>query len=65
MSEPDIDDIINKLLAARSFKPNRQINLQENEIKWLCNKSRDIFMSQPIFLELESPIKICGKNKFK
>ena len=34
--------------------------MTENEIKWLCNKSREIFLSQPILLELEAPIKICG-----
>ena len=33
----------------------------ENEIKWLCVKSKEVFLNQPIFLELESPIKICGK----
>ncbi len=36
------------------------MTLTEGEIKWLCNKSRDIFMSQPILLELEAPIKVCG-----
>ena len=58
--EFDIDDILNKLLAARCMKPNKQINLSEPEITWLCNKSRQIFTNQPIFLELECPIKICG-----
>jgi serine/threonine-protein phosphatase PP1 catalytic subunit len=27
----------------------------------LCTKSREIFISQPNLLELEAPIKICGK----
>lgn len=34
----------------------------EGEIKMLCVKARDIFMQQPILLELEAPIKICGKH---
>ncbi|KAJ1569424.1 Serine/threonine-protein phosphatase pp1 [Cladochytrium tenue] len=34
--------------------------LTEQEIRYLCVTSRDIFMSQPILLELEAPIKICG-----
>jgi hypothetical protein len=25
-------------------------------------KSREIFLSQPILLELEAPLKICGKS---
>lgn len=36
------------------------VNLTENEIKFLVTKSRDIFINQPILLELEAPIKICG-----
>jgi len=32
----------------------------EGEIKMLCVRSRDIFISQPMLLELEAPIKICG-----
>lgn len=28
----------------------------------LCVKARDIFMQQPILLELEAPIKICGEQ---
>jgi len=37
------------------------VQLLETEIKMLCVKARDIFMQQPILLELEAPIKICGK----
>lgn len=37
------------------------MQLTETEIKGLCLKSREIFLSQPILLELEAPLKICGK----
>ena len=37
------------------------MQLTENEIKNLCVKSREIFLSQPVLLELEAPLKICGK----
>jgi serine/threonine-protein phosphatase PP1 catalytic subunit len=57
--EVDLDGIIEKLLEARG-KPGKQINLAESEITFLCAKSRDIFMSQSILLELEAPLKICG-----
>ena len=33
----------------------------EQEVRGLCIKARDIFINQPILLELEAPIKICGK----
>lgn len=38
------------------------MQLTENEIRGLCLKSREIFLSQPILLELEAPLKICGKG---
>lgn len=37
------------------------MHLEEYEIKYLCLKARDIFINQPILLELEAPIKICGE----
>ncbi|RYG67012.1 hypothetical protein EON64_08400 [archaeon] len=58
--EPDVDHIIEQLLSVRGARPGRQVNLTENEIKWLCIKSREIFIQQPVLLELEAPIKICG-----
>jgi len=45
------------------YKPNKNIQLSEAEIKWLCIKAKGIFMQQPVFLELDSPINICGKRK--
>ena len=32
----------------------------EGDIRSLCTRARDVFMEQPILLELEAPIKICG-----
>ena len=60
MEELDIDGVIDRLLEVRGSKPGRQVQLTEQEIKSLCIKSRDIFINQPILLELEAPIKICG-----
>ena len=34
--------------------------MTEGEVRGLCLKSREIFLSQPILLELEAPLKICG-----
>lgn len=36
------------------------MQLAEAEVRGLCLKSREIFLSQPILLELEAPLKICG-----
>ena len=56
----DVDEIINKLLQAKSYKPNKEVPLLESEIRWLIIKVKAIFMEQPVFIELDSPINICG-----
>jgi serine/threonine-protein phosphatase PP1 catalytic subunit len=34
--------------------------MSEEEIRTLCLRAREIFIQQPILLELEAPLKICG-----
>ncbi|EEB07451.1 serine/threonine protein phosphatase Sds21 [Schizosaccharomyces japonicus yFS275] len=58
--EPDVDTIIEKLLKVRNNKPGKQVQLADSEIRFLCSKAREIFLEQPILLELEAPLKICG-----
>lgn len=42
------------------------VNLSEQEIRSLIVKTKEIFINQPILLELEAPITILGKiNYFK
>jgi len=55
-----LDKTINKLLLAKDYKPNKEIDLLENEIKWIINQSYEIIKNQPVFIELDSPINICG-----
>lgn len=55
------------LILVRGSRPGKNVQLTESEIRGLCLKSREIFLSQPILLELEAPLKICGeliKNMF-
>ena len=59
-SEAWIDGIIELLLSARNKKPGTPVDLQANDATQLCNQARDVFMSQPMLLELGAPIKICG-----
>lgn len=68
--EADVDSIIERLLEGtttectstlvRSSRPGKQVQLTESEIRYLCLRSRQIFLEQPILLELEAPIKVCG-----
>jgi hypothetical protein len=60
MDHAVLDDIIRRLTEVRSARPGKQVQLSEAEIKQLCVASRDIFLQQPVLLELEAPIKICG-----
>lgn len=56
----DVDNIISQLLSVRGARPGKQVNLTETEIRGLCLHAREVFLQQPILLELEAPIKICG-----
>ena len=47
--------------TVRGSRPGKNVQLTEAEIRGLCLKSREIFLSQPILLELEAPLKICGE----
>ncbi|KAI5180910.1 serine/threonine-protein phosphatase PP1 catalytic subunit [Nematocida sp. AWRm80] len=55
-----VDDIIEQLLKAKHSKSESRVNLSEQEIKHLCNRSREVFLSQPMLLEIDAPVKICG-----
>ena len=56
----DVNLIIEKLLDVRNSKPGRGVDLPEKDIIAMAIAAREIFMDQPVFLELEAPIKICG-----
>ena len=64
-SDNEIDAIINKLLAVKGQKPGKNVNLTENEILNICNQTREILINQPILLELEAPLKVCGNQRQK
>lgn len=64
MDETVLDDIIRRLLDAKNGRTTKQVQLTEAEIRQLCAASKEIFLSQPNLLELEAPIKICGKIMF-
>ena len=48
--ELNIDSIIARLLEVKGARPGKNVQLAENEIKGLCLKAREIFLSQPILL---------------
>lgn len=57
----DIDAIIKRLVeAGLSKKTPKKFPLSSSDIKFVCSKAREIFMSQPMLLELAAPVKIAG-----
>uniref|UniRef100_A0A8C9P675 Serine/threonine-protein phosphatase n=1 Tax=Spermophilus dauricus TaxID=99837 RepID=A0A8C9P675_SPEDA len=48
------------LLVVPGCHPGKIVQMTEAEVRGLCIKSHEIFLSQPILLELEAPLKICG-----
>lgn len=61
MDEGVLNDIIQRLLEGKGGK---QVQLSEAEIRQLCVNARQIFLSQPILLQLRAPIRICGLFPF-
>ena len=40
----------------------KAVQLTENEVRTLCLQSTEVFKSQPILLEMEAPLNICGES---
>jgi len=55
-----IDEIIEKLISVKNQKTTTFVTLTNNEISTMITKCKDIFMKQPILLELEAPIAVLG-----
>lgn len=60
MNKVNVDKIIEKLLSVKGSKPGKRVDLSEKEVYFLISQSKKIFASQPILLELDAPLKICG-----
>jgi hypothetical protein len=62
MDAAALDDLIRRLLDARGGRTARPAQLSDPEIRRLCAAAKDVFLGQPNLLELEAPIKVCGKE---
>lgn len=58
--EEKLNEIIKMLVSLKDKTPGLEMNLKEADVVWLCQKSQEIFRSQPIMLELAAPIKVVG-----
>jgi hypothetical protein len=60
-NEIDIDFIVDRLLEVRGARPGKQVQLLEREVQYLSTKARELFISPPMLLELEAPIKVISQ----
>ena len=56
----EVDSLIEKLLSVRGNKPGKQVDLKEEELKFLIDKSLPIIREQKMLIELEAPLHVCG-----
>jgi len=55
-----VASMTHRLLSLRGSPPGTLASLSESEIKVLCQMVRPILLNQPMLIELEAPLKICG-----
>lgn len=57
----NIDEAIQRLLdAGYRGRTSKHVCLKNNEIALICQTARDIFLSQPVVLDLSPPVKVVG-----
>ena len=59
-SEDYLSSSIATLLAARSLAPGTEVYLPEEHIVKIVRSAREVFLSQPMLLEVGVPMNICG-----
>ncbi|XP_030388011.1 serine/threonine-protein phosphatase alpha-3 isoform-like [Scaptodrosophila lebanonensis] len=54
----DIDEVISSLVECD--QPSVGVQLDESDIRYICMRAREIFLSEPTLLDVAPPVKICG-----
>eukprot|EP01040_Poterioochromonas_malhamensis_P007346 gene7346-7927_t len=60
ITDNEIDQAIKSLLAVKSSPPGTEVNLPEDLIVKVVRSAREIFLQQPMLLEVSAPVNICG-----
>jgi len=59
--EADVDSMLDRLWSVKKRHPGGQfVQFSQDEMYALCHKAREVFMEQPMLLELEAPLALCG-----
>jgi serine/threonine-protein phosphatase PP1 catalytic subunit len=60
MGDIDVDAAISTLMSASTQPPGTEVNLPEEQICKIVRAVRQIFMQQPMLIEIRAPVNICG-----
>jgi serine/threonine-protein phosphatase PP1 catalytic subunit len=60
ITEDEINGAIHLLLGVKNAPPGTEVNLPEPLIVKIVKASRELFMQQPMLLEIAAPVNICG-----
>ncbi|TPP39998.1 Calcineurin-like phosphoesterase family protein [Leishmania donovani] len=52
--------LIEKLLTVRGASAQRQVLIKEEDIRVVLETVREIFITQPMLLEIRPPVRVCG-----
>ncbi|CAP35614.2 Protein CBG18099 [Caenorhabditis briggsae] len=59
-SRLDIDELIVKILSVGHAEKSMTKTVKEQDLMALCNLAKKSFLLQPVMVEVEAPIKVCG-----
>jgi serine/threonine-protein phosphatase PP1 catalytic subunit len=56
----DVDNALKMLLSVKDSAPGTEVHLPDDLLMRIVKGSRELFLSQPMLLEIGSPVNICG-----
>lgn len=59
-SQETVDNVIRELLSVQKSPPGTEVRLPEDNIIQIVRTARDVFIKQPMLIEVHAPINICG-----
>ena len=60
LTDTELDSLLGLLLSVKNSPPGTEVLLPEEEVSKLIRQTREIFLAQPMLLEIAAPINICG-----
>lgn len=58
-----IEGLLTRLLNVRQNARRRSVRISLPEVRELCRGAEIAFLAEPSLLEIQAPIKVCGRSK--